>query len=90
MATDNPIATPESEPETFNELMYRFMSAAYRLRLAFDHMEHSESLHFDAEDKPAFFVMQEATEDLEKLRKDFRAWENTHEHTPKARKEVQS
>ena len=89
MAIDNPTAT-ESERETFDELMYRFMSAANRLRLAFDHMEHSESLHLDAEDKIAFFVLQEAKEDLEKLRKDFRAWEDTHEHTPKAPKAVQS
>jgi hypothetical protein len=72
----------ENEAETFCELMYRFMSAAYRLRLAVNDIEHSESLAhgLHTEHKPALFVLQEATDDLEKIRKDFRAWEDTHEH----------
>jgi len=63
------------------------MSATKRLTLAFNDIEYSEcGQHHD----PALFVLQEATEDLEKLRKDFRAWEDTHDHTPKAPKVVQA
>lgn len=89
MVTDNPTATPapESEPDAFDELMQRLMSATIRLRLAVNDIVFSEC---DGEHNPAVFVMQEATEDLEKIRKDFRAWEDTHEHTPKAAKAVQS
>jgi hypothetical protein len=44
MATDNTAtATPES-PETFDGLMIRFESAAYRLRLAVRDIEQSEGL----------------------------------------------
>jgi hypothetical protein len=82
MSTTTDIRPDESGAETFCELMYRFMSVAHRLRLAVNDIEHSESLAhgLHTEHKPAFFVLQEATDDLEKLREDFRAWEDTHEH----------
>jgi hypothetical protein len=87
MGTDNPTVAPEDEPETFDVLMLRLMSATKRLRLAVNDIEFSEC---PQNHDPAVFVMQEAIEDLEKIRKDLRAWEETHEHTPKAPKELQS
>ena len=61
------------------------MSAKHRLRVALnDFTDHSK------EQKSAYFVMDEAVNDLEKLYEDLGAWGDTHEHTPKAPKEVQS
>jgi hypothetical protein len=79
-------AAPESETESFVELMHRFMSAKHRLRVAVNDFADFSCEHHE----PAWFVMQEAMDDLEKVLKDFRAWEDAHEHTPKAPKEVQS
>ena len=84
-----PTATPtgKSEIDPFDELKLRLMSATKRLRLAVNDIEFSECP--EAHD-PAVFVLQEAIEDLEKIRNELRAWGDTHEHTPKAPKEVQS
>jgi hypothetical protein len=63
---DNIMPTDESEPELFVELMYRFMSAKHRQRVAVNDIV--GTTHFVLQQhKPAYFVMQEATDDLEKI-----------------------
>lgn len=88
MAADKRTGTtpPEGEPETFDELMLRFMSAKHRLRVAVNDFADFSCEHHE----PAWFVAQEAMDDLEKVFKDFRAWEDTHTYTAKAPKAVQS
>jgi hypothetical protein len=76
MIGDNIMPTDESEPELFVELMYRFMSAKHRLRVAVNDIV--GSTHFVLEQhKSAYFVMQEATDDLEKIYKDLSTWGDT-------------
>ena len=78
-----PAATrpPESESDAFRTLMHRFLMATQRLTLAVHALERQEDYG------PACCVVEEATEALEQLYREFEAWDRQHEHTPK---EVQS
>jgi len=84
--TNQTNAHPESEPENVGSIICRFRSAIYRLRLAATDLECAEFVekcHSRAE-----AVMQEATNDLEKVYEDLRAWRMCT--TTKAPKAVQS
>ena len=75
-----PAATrPESESDAFRTLMHRLLMATQRLTLAVHALERQEDYG------PACCVVEEATEALEQIYKDFEAWDRHHEHT---RKEV--
>jgi hypothetical protein len=74
-----PAATrPESESDAFRTLMHRFLMATQRLTLAVHALERQEDYG------PACCVVEEATEALEQIYKDFEAWDRHHEHTLKA------
>jgi hypothetical protein len=70
--TNRTDARPENEPENVSSIICRFRSAFYRLRLAASDLacgEFVEKCH-----SHAGLVMQEATNDLEKVYEDLRAW----------------
>ena len=77
-----PAATspPESESDAFRTLMHRFLMATQRLTLAVHAMERQEDYG------PACCVVEEATEALERLYREFDDWNLHREHTAKAEK----
>jgi hypothetical protein len=81
MATDNPTATPGSESDAFRTLMHRFLLATQRLTLAVHALQRQEDYG------PACCVVEEATEALEQIYREFDDWDYRREHPAK---EVQS
>lgn len=77
------LAESESDGD-FGMLMHRFLMATERLQLAAHALGRGEDYG------PASCVVEEATEALVKIRRDFGRWEMHHEFIAKAPKEVQS
>ena len=77
------IRATEGKSHDFGKLMFRFLGANERLKLA------AHALARDEDCSAATFVVEEVTEALEQLRGDFEHWEREHRHAPEA-KEVQS
>lgn len=67
----------ESESDAFRTLMHRFLMATQRLTLAVHALERQEDYG------PACCVVEEATEALEQLYREFEDWNLHREHTPK-------
>ena len=72
-----PAGPSESESDAFRTLMHRFLMATQRLTLAVHALERQEDYG------PACCVVEEATEALEQIYREFEAWDRHHEHTPK-------
>ena len=77
------IRAAESKSDDFGKLMFRFLGAHERLKLAAHALARAEDF------SPATFVVEEVTEALEQLRRDFEHWDMDRRHTPEA-KAVQS
>jgi hypothetical protein len=83
MAAGKSIRAAESKSQDFQDLMFRFLGANERLKLA------AHALGREEDCSAATFVVEEVTEALVLLRSDFEDWRDDHECAHKA-KEVQS
>ncbi len=81
--------TEDSKPDDFGALMYRFMSAMQRMRLAAHAFEDNTPPGTPEEHVSAAWVVDEVERELKQLYNDFDLWNMDHDCTPKAPKGVQ-
>jgi hypothetical protein len=79
------VAIREREPDSFNSLLERLISAMYRLQLVADNLNSNDLAGISQKHVPGAYVIAEVPRKLEKLHDDFGYWHDTHEHTPKAK-----